>query len=680
MKPRWINLLVLWLSLPGFFIPAAGAAVLLSDTFSYPDGPITNAPGTVWTNFSGGGAGNEMLVASSRLQIAAARSEDVSATLSGQPYATNSGVVLYASFTVNFSALPNAGTYFAQYNNSSSRCRVWATTTGAASGAFRLSVGNYTGASATSGQLTNDLVLNTNYTVVTSYDTSSGYSTIWLNPLAETNMSVTATDAPSPGSITTFAFRQNTGEGTLSVDNLIIGTTFADVVTNALAVTNPPSITSQPQSQTVLAGDTVTFTVTADGTPPLSYQWHSNNVNVVDATNTTFTLASVATNLTGSAYFVTIFNTAGTTNSLAATLTVTSAPPVVVASNLISYLHYNVKGNGATNWSTNSPQVQAIGRELTYLNPDIIAFNEIPHNYLWEMTNWVKAFLSGYNLATNSGTDNFINSVIASRFPIVRSQKWLDGAQLEPWGYTNANFTRDLFEAEIAVPGFAQHLHVFTSHLKSSISGYTDAAAKRAAEAAAITNFFATNLFALYPLHPYILSGDMNEDNINTLAIQELVSPPTGLQLTNPKNPVTGSIDTDPTTSANPDSRIDYIFPCGLLSSNIASSQVFRTDRLTPVPPNLFSNDCKIASDHLPVMMVFSNPYTRPIRVNTLNYAEPALTAQWNTVLGGIYRVETSTNLISWAALATSLTATNGSYTFTTNITGSPRFFRVRAP
>jgi hypothetical protein len=58
----------------------------------------------------------------------------------------------------------------------------------------------------------------------------------------------------------------------------------------------------------------------------------------------------------------------------------------------ITLLTYNVEGNGATNWSTNAPQVQAIGRELVYLNPDIITFNEIPSPYLWQMTNWVKAF------------------------------------------------------------------------------------------------------------------------------------------------------------------------------------------------------------------------------------------------------------------------------------------------
>src|SRR5436309_15675445 len=90
-------------------------------------------------------------------------------------------------------------------------------------------------------------------------------------------------------------------------------------------------------------------------------------------------------------------------------------------------------------------------------------------------------------MITNSGTDNFIRSVILSRFPITRSQSWLDGSSLSSFGYSG-NFTRDLFEAEITVPNFTQPLHVFTTHLKALSD--VDSAAKRAAEASAVSNFF----------------------------------------------------------------------------------------------------------------------------------------------------------------------------------------------
>src|SRR5947207_2390622 len=50
----------------------------------------------------------------------------------------------------------------------------------------------------------------------------------------------------------------------------------------APAPANPvaPAITTQPASQTVSAGQTATFTVTAAGTAPLSYQWQKNGTAI----------------------------------------------------------------------------------------------------------------------------------------------------------------------------------------------------------------------------------------------------------------------------------------------------------------------------------------------------------------------------------------------------------------
>jgi endonuclease/exonuclease/phosphatase family metal-dependent hydrolase len=452
--------------------------------------------------------------------------------------------------------------------------------------------------------------------------------------------------------------------------------------TNTAPVGTPPFIITQPQSQTVAAGDNVTFTVTVTGMAPFSFQWQSNNVIIPHATNSTFTLNSVTTNFTGSSYFVTVTNEVGATNSQTATLTVNAALVPTASANTngdITLMTYNLAGNGATNWSTNAVQVQAIGRQLLYLQPDVVTFNEIPHNYLYEMTNWVTAFLPGYNLVVSSGTDGFIHSGIATRFPMARSQKWLDGVDLNPFGYTNANYTRDLFEVEVAVPNWPLPLHVFTTHLKSSASGYTDAAAKRAAEAAAVTNFFATNFFVLYPNHPFTLSGDMNEGDTNTTAIQELLSAPMTLRLTRPTNSVTGSINTY-TIRGSVSERIDYIFPCAFLASNIVGGQVFRTDLLTNLPPNLFANDDKDASDHLPVLLTFANPFNTPFKLLAVARTNQSVTLQWESQKNRTFRIEASTNLVNWFAFTTNLltTTTNSPYVFTTNnVSDRIKFFRI---
>jgi endonuclease/exonuclease/phosphatase family metal-dependent hydrolase len=437
-----------------------------------------------------------------------------------------------------------------------------------------------------------------------------------------------------------------------------------------------PIILTNPQSTSVITGDSVQFNALATGNPAPQYQWQFHGTNLIGQTGTVLTLNNVTTNQSGSYRFI-VTNSQGSATSDVATLTVTLPAPGV------SLLTYNVKGNGATDWSTNAAQVQAIARQLQYLRPDIITFNEIPWDYRYEMTNFIAAFLPNYDFAVSSGTDGSICSAIATRFTITRASKWLDGIDLRSFGYSNANnaldnFTRDLFEAQIAVPGFARPLHVFTTHLKATASGeYADNALKRAAEAAAITNFFATNLFTLYPYDLYTLSGDLNASDTNELCIQTLLSPPTGLSMTQPKNPATGSVNTYSSASANPSSRLDYIFPGPLLYSNIKTSQVFRTDKLTPLPPGLNSDDSQTASDHYPVLMVFNNPYDKPFKLLSLTRTNPAVTLKWESVFGQPYRVESSTNLTTWTTQANNLVATGTNLTYSTNLSGPQRFFRI---
>lgn len=88
-----------------------------------------------------------------------------------------------------------------------------------------------------------------------------------------------------------------------------------------------PSITSQPASATVNSGSSVSFSVTATGTEPLSYQWLLGGVAIAGATNASYNVASAATSQAGT-YTVVVSNAAGSVTSNSATLTVnTPAPP-----------------------------------------------------------------------------------------------------------------------------------------------------------------------------------------------------------------------------------------------------------------------------------------------------------------------------------------------------------------
>ncbi len=310
--------------------------MLLSDTFSYADGAITNVSAGVWVEHSSGAS---CQVVSGQAQVSSTAAEDVHSALIGQAFTTGT---LYASFTVKCVTLPNAaGSFFAHFNGSSNfRGVVWASTANAAASKFRLGIGNTSAATASSGQWAQDLNTNTSYFVVIRYDVTSGQSTFWLSPSSEADSSVSATDAASSVSISNFSLRQAAGIGTMLLDNLIVATTFAEAVGTQSNV--PPSIVTQPQDQIVTAGDTVTFSVVAGGTAPFTYQWLSNNISVPDATNETFTLFGVSTNLSGSFYSVMVTNVAGGTNSDTAFLTVNPSTAAV------TYLHYNLDGNSVT--------------------------------------------------------------------------------------------------------------------------------------------------------------------------------------------------------------------------------------------------------------------------------------------------------------------------------------------
>ena len=86
-----------------------------------------------------------------------------------------------------------------------------------------------------------------------------------------------------------------------------------------------PVITSQPASQTVTAGSSASFQVSATG-GDLSYQWSRNGSPIAGATSAAYTIASAQTSDAGS-YTVTVCNAAGSVTSAAATLTVNPALP-----------------------------------------------------------------------------------------------------------------------------------------------------------------------------------------------------------------------------------------------------------------------------------------------------------------------------------------------------------------
>jgi hypothetical protein len=92
----------------------------------------------------------------------------------------------------------------------------------------------------------------------------------------------------------------------------------------------PPVIITQPQSQMVNLGDTAVFSVTAEGTPVLHYQWFLDGSAINGATDPILTLTGAQTNQSG-IYSVTASNMLGVAVSSNAVLRV-NRPPIADAS------------------------------------------------------------------------------------------------------------------------------------------------------------------------------------------------------------------------------------------------------------------------------------------------------------------------------------------------------------
>lgn len=155
-----------------------------------------------------------------------------------------------------------------------------------------------------------------------------------------------------------------------------------------------PSISRQPVAQTVLAGGTVTFSVTAVGAEPLTYQWRKDGRGITGATASTLTLTNVTLADAG-LYSVVVSNPSASLISDAVALTV--QPVVVVFAPVI----------------TAQPADQAVapGAAVTFT---VVATSSEPASYQWRKDG---AAIAGATSATLLIAD--VRAVAAGRYDVV---------------------------------------------------------------------------------------------------------------------------------------------------------------------------------------------------------------------------------------------------------------------
>jgi hypothetical protein len=192
--------------------------------------------------------------------------------------------------------------------------------------------------------------------------------------------------------------------------------------------TNPPVapiISLQPQSQTVAVGDTASFSVTASGTAPLSYQWRFNGTNIAGAGTNLYTLASAQATNNGS-YTVVITNIAGAVTSSVATLVVSNQPPAITTQPA-SQAHYSgetvVFSVVAAGTEPLSYQWRFNGTNISGAGDADYSFNNVQAsdagNYTVVITNFVGGITSAVATLTVTSSAPFI---VAQPVPLAVSQ------------------------------------------------------------------------------------------------------------------------------------------------------------------------------------------------------------------------------------------------------------------
>ena len=169
---------------------------------------------------------------------------------------------------------------------------------------------------------------------------------------------------------------------------VVVTSAAGSATSNAAALTVNaivPSITTQPQPQTVADGATATFTVTVTGSAPLTVQWRRNAVNIVGATQASYTTPANSLANSGELYSVVVTNTGGTVTSNNAVLTVSSLAPSI----------------------TTHPVAQTVaeGAPATFT---VVATGTQPLTYQWQRngTNIAGATNASYTLAQPSPLDS----------------------------------------------------------------------------------------------------------------------------------------------------------------------------------------------------------------------------------------------------------------------------------
>lgn len=199
------------------------AAPLVSDSFNYPDGNLVG--NGAWAAHSGAGS-NPVQVTGGTIVLNHGSGSREDVNLSAGAILGN-GETWYAGFDMK-STGGTTNVYFAHFLQGTSAfdARVFITAPTAG--------GNYTlgfSSSSTIGATwATDLTFGEWNRLIISYSRGTGEIRLWVNAVSEASTNLMLTSSFANTAMEGIGFRQSSGDSSQMIDNVIVGTTFADVV------------------------------------------------------------------------------------------------------------------------------------------------------------------------------------------------------------------------------------------------------------------------------------------------------------------------------------------------------------------------------------------------------------------------------------------------------------------
>jgi uncharacterized repeat protein (TIGR02543 family) len=154
----------------------------------------------------------------------------------------------------------------------------------------------------------------------------------------------------------------------------VIANTAGSVTSNTATLTvtmAPPTIAIQPWDQGVTVGASATFSVTANGSGTLTYQWLRNGIAIQGATSATYTTPATTINDNNTQFRCVVTNAGGSVTSNTVTLWVNAAPTYLVI--------YNANGGAG---QVTDPNRYTAGATVTVLGQGNLTRNG------YTFTNW----------------------------------------------------------------------------------------------------------------------------------------------------------------------------------------------------------------------------------------------------------------------------------------------------